>query len=74
MRDTGLNNIMYQLCIQTKLHDNKSVVIKLFRLQNILKYKINLKTFYVSYGFLHSFQISSKVLLLLPLVFSSSCY
>lgn len=28
MRDTGYNNNMYQLCIQTKLHDDKLVVIK----------------------------------------------
>lgn len=61
MRDTGLKSSMYQIYIQTNLHDNESVVIKLFRLQNILKYKVvTLKTCHVSYGFLPVFKFLVK--------------
>lgn len=82
MRDSGHYNSMDQLCTQTKIYDNKSMAIKVIRLQNMLKIfnikyaevQSSLKTCYVSYVFLHCFQIFGKFLLLLPLVFSSSCY
>lgn len=52
IQDSITLHITYQLYVQNKVTYNKSVVAKVFRLQNILKYKIIIFQDFLSLCFL----------------------